>query len=808
MKLKFLNNKFFIYILLTLSLILSFWVISLFEIISTIYSGKEIATIFTYILFKFLNQFFAGVLIALICFPLYLIFNYFNKKIGIIFIKIFFALLVLVEFSLTKYSLTTLLNLGADLLGYSMYDIYLTVTSSESISFVYFIAFFIFPLLFLMIFYFIRKKSIHKFIAIGLLVLITFTISLKLFYTDISEAIYQNKTYFFVADVLNYKMNKTEINASNFIGNNEYPLLKSSKETKDVLSPFFNLNNEKPNIVFIIVEGLGAEFMGDKYYGGFTPYLDSLMPKSLHWENFLSNTGRTFGALPSLLGSLPFGEKGFLEIPETPAHISLLSILKMNGYTTSFYSGDRSSFDKKINFLEYNNVDNIIDENLYDDSYPKTVNEATGFSWGYSDNEIFTKTLSVLDDRKTPRLDIITTQTIHEPFNFPSKDLFLLKVDSTLNAGKKFKMTEKEITANKDIFASILYADHSLKKFMKAFEKRDDFNNTVFVITGDHRLIPITQKDKLCRFNVSLFIYSPMLNKTASIKSISSHLDITPSVLSLLAANFSVKIPEKTSWLGTGLDTVKEFSNVHEIPLMRYKGSVIDYIYKEYMYSGGDLFKINKNFGLNKIDDQILLDEISQSFEKFKELNAYVTQNDKIYPKDATLVSVNKHEFTSKEKATIASLSTNLTLDQVFLLAREKAFNKQRETARLLCNYILSKEPNYIDVKVLKGRTFAWDGKYIESEEELLNALKRAPYYDDIYLALLDMYWWSFQSEKAELIFEKAKKNNIKNDEVAYKMARASLLMEDEMKANSLIDSILLKNPTNKEYIKLKNSLK
>jgi hypothetical protein len=46
-----------------------------------------------------------------------------------------------------------------------------------------------------------------------------------------------------------------------------------------------------------------------KCYGGFT-YLDSLIPKSLYWENFVSNAGRTFGALPSILGSLPY-EKDF-----------------------------------------------------------------------------------------------------------------------------------------------------------------------------------------------------------------------------------------------------------------------------------------------------------------------------------------------------------------------------------------------------------------------------------------------------------------------------------------------------------------
>jgi len=808
MKLKLLYNKFSLYITLTLSLILAFWAINLHEIFYTIYSGKEIENIILYVLFKLSNHFLAGVLIALCCFPIYLILNFFNKKTGIIIVKILFFLAVLIEFSLTKYSLTTLLNLGADLFGYSIEDIYFTVTSSESISFIYILGFFIFPSLYLLAFYFIKNKTIGKPTVYGLLVFLAFTILIRFSYRKVTEAAYQNKTYFFVADVIKYKINKAEVNMVNFKGENEYPLLKSSKETKDVLSPFFNLNDKKPNLVFIIVEGLGTEFIGDKYYGGFTPYLDSLMSRSIYWENFLSNTGRTFGALPSLFGSLPFGEKGFLEISEIPTHISLLSVLKNNGYTSSFYSGDRVSFDKKINFLEYNEVNFVIDENLYDNSYPKTVNESTGFSWGYSDNEIFTKTLSVLDDRKEPRLDIIATQTIHEPFTFPSKELFLSKIDSILNSDKKFKMTKNEILTNKDIFASILYADHSLKRFMEGLEKRDDFDNTIFIITGDHRLIPITQKDKLCRFNVPLFIYSKMLRETASIKSISSHFDITPSILSLLNNNFNFNIPQKTAWLGAGLDTVKKFRNKHKIPLMRYKGSINDFIYKEYMYSGGDLFKINENFGLNKIDNQELLKEITESFNKFKEINAYVTQKDKIYPKNSFLVSKKKYQFTSKEKAIIDSFSSNLTLDQLFLVAREKAFNKERKTATLLCNYILSKEPNHVDVKILKGRIFAWDGKFKESEEELLDALKRAPYYDDIYLALLDMYWWSSQNEKAKLIFEKAKKNNINNDEVVFKMARASLLMNDEINANRLIDSLLKKKPTEQEYIKFKNSLK
>jgi phosphoglycerol transferase MdoB-like AlkP superfamily enzyme len=51
-----------------------------------------------------------------------------------------------------------------------------------------------------------------------------------------------------------------------------------------------------------------------------------------------------------ILGSLYYGEK-VLELNPLPANISLVSILKANDYTTSFYSGDDSSFDRKNKFF-------------------------------------------------------------------------------------------------------------------------------------------------------------------------------------------------------------------------------------------------------------------------------------------------------------------------------------------------------------------------------------------------------------------------------------------------------------------------
>lgn len=807
MSFKDINKNIQVYILICFSLLLSFWLISIYEIFAMFISGREIPNLLKLISYRFSNHLLSVLIIFLIFLPLYLLLVRKKRKPGVVAIKVIFVLIIIIELSLTKYSLTTLLNLGADLLGYSFDDILITVTASESASFLSYLPILIFPLLFLTSCFFLKKSIFFKysgrvFITISLGVIIA-----KFALADFSESIYQNKLAFFVSDIVRVQVEKSEIDTIKLQGGEEYPLLKDANNYKDVLGPFFNLKQEKPNIVMILVEGLGSEFVGDREFSGFTPYINSLISKSLFWDNFLSNTGRTFGALPSLTASLPFGEKGFLELEDMPSHHSLFSILKNNDYSTSFFSGDQSSFDKKIIFLEYNDVENIIDENKYENFYPKSVNGSTGFSWGYSDFEIFKKTLATIDQIPSPRFDLITTQTIHEPFDFPLQKEYSVKIDSILNSGVKLKATSKEINSYKNIFASILYADHSIKMFMEAYEKKPEYENTIFIISGDHRVIPIAQKDKLCRFNVPFIIYSPMLKQGKIMNSISSHFDVAPSLLAFLGNNYNVELPEKVAWLGEGIDTTAAFTNKHQIPLMRYKGTISDYLYKDYMYSDGKLYKIKEDFNTFQISDKKVLDTMKTKLKEFKNLNAYVTNNDKIISEKIKTSSLSRYTFSDEEKEILAKMTKGLSLDKIFQLARKKAFNDKRDTARLICNYLLKNAPNYVDVRILKGRTLAWDKQYEESELELKNAIKRSPYYFDSYLALLDLYWWSSQNEKSIELVEKAKERGIDNDEIAFKLARAYRTLNKNDMALKLMDSILKKDPTNHEYIKFKKSL-
>ncbi len=810
MKLNFSTKQLFKYLHLIISLVVVFWLISLFEIYQ-IYTSQEVTiSAWNFVANYFLNDFLTVAILAILIFPIYFLTALISKRLGVIIVQIIFVLVTLIQFSLVKYSLTTLLFLGADILGYSYSDIYITTASSGATSMASLIPFLVLPIVLIVLRYLITNYFKNTGVLLFLGVLLLSLVGAKLVLPSTFNTDHKNKLYFFVEDIIRYQVEKSLTNVKSFANRDDYPLLRPSSEIKDVLSPFFNTSDsiQGPNIVILMIEGLGGEFVGNHAYAGFTPYLDSLIPKSLYWENFVSNSGRTFGVYPSLLASLPYGDNGFMQMEKLPSHISLISVLKANGYTTSYYSGGRSSFDRKINFFEDNGIDFVVDEGNFGPGYARTQATSEGFSWGYPDGELYRKILASLNGLQQPRLDIVLTISNHEPFKFPNKSLFLKRVDSIFSTPKISSEEKNILKPHKEILASLMYTDYAIKNFIEAYKKRPDYKHTIFIITGDHRLIPIPQKDKLCRFHVPMIIYSPMLKRTKRFKSISSHWDIAPSLMSFLEHNYPLLELEEVAWMSNGLDTVAAFRNIHKIPLMRTKGGIHDYIYKDYFYSRGKLYKIKEDFNVYNVSDKQLLKEVVDSLNAFKKLNAYVTKKNKIYPEALNIYKKSTIVFSDEEIATIQELTSGLSFDETFNVAKKAAFEGDYKTARLLCNYILSEIPNHADARILKGRTYAWENNFKQAELELQNVLKRVPYYDEVYLALIDLYWWMHQDEKSISIAKKAYKNNLKNPNISFKLAKAYQRMNDLKQATKLMDSILQIYPENQNYITFKQSLK
>ena len=527
----------------------------------------------------------------------------------------------------------------------------------------------------------------------------------------------------------------------------EYPLLEKS-HYKDVLSPFFKKSSQKPNLVFLIVEGLGRAFAGPgAQYGGFTPYLDSLAQQGLWFKNVLSGSGRSFGLHPTLFGSLPFGQKGFMELgADMPQHRTLISLLNNNGYQTNYFCGYDSHFDMIDVFLERQHIDHIMDESDFDSNYTKMDSIKGGFTWGYGDKSLFNESFKKIDrwGNQQPRMDVYFTLNTHEPFIIPQKEKYLKRFNQRLGQ-MKVSDQKKEVFKNyKDIFASLLFADDAIRNFINSYKKRPEYKNTIFIITGDHRMGPIPHQSKIDRFRVFFTIYSPLLKKKEQISSVSTHFNVTPTLLGYLKDNYHITLPPTDHWMAGLMDTTKAFRNIQKVPLMRNKNQIVDYLDHNYFLANKQLFKVEPKLWITPVQDGAKKTELEGELQHFLAMDHYITTRDKLIP-----TSQKTSLYKAGEKLVHKMKWDSLNDVKLFRKARRLAIEGKRDTARAIAHYVLGNNPNYHDMRTLVGRSYAWDQQYDKAREIFDDIIKRDSTYVDAYNALADVEIWSKHFDKA-----------------------------------------------------------
>ena len=538
----------------------------------------------------------------------------------------------------------------------------------------------------------------------------------------------------------------------------EYPFLHRTSE-KDVLGPFFKDTSTPPNIVFLIVESLGGEFVGKSgRWNGFAPYLDSLAQESLYWPNGLSLSGRTFGVAPSLLGSLPPGRHGFMDLgPNYPHHQTLISLLNKQGYHTAFYSAYDTYFDNLDYFLEYQQTDFILNKQLIEKRYSRKISKDAQNYWGFADKTMFDIVSGILDTTAAnPRLEVYHTLQSHSPFTVPNPEKYDQKFNSRLRSIKASDTRKKSYKQYQEELTTLLYTDEAIRTFMNNYKKRAEFKNTIFVITGDHWLIPVPQTSQISRYHVPIIMYSPLLKQSAHFKSVNTHANITPSITSFLEQNHDITIPDSVHWIGSVMDTSRSFHNMHSIPLMKNKNQLTDYIHKNYYLSSDQLFRLQDGLRLQSISASEKKTELQKSFNHFKMNNQYVVTNDKLYPGSMASEKPQKYNFIARYDTLFQRIdSLSLSADQQFHLARQHAFDDQYDTSRAIARRLLMRYPDYHDVRLLLGRTYAWEGQYDEARTIFNNVLKRDSTYYDTYNALSDTERWAGNPEAALKIINK-----------------------------------------------------
>jgi phosphoglycerol transferase MdoB-like AlkP superfamily enzyme len=584
-------------------------------------------------------------IILLLVSPLYYLLCQISEKTAHRLFVILIAVFSFLHFLILKYFLYQLIPLDTFLYQYSLREILFTINTSE----VSYIKSFLLLFILLAIIYFL-DKILNKInfrkrsgLTVGLLFFIAVSASLIIIASDIKlNNFTKNKSMFFYSRSLSHFLQKGTDSAGlvkqsfaefqrlypgKLFSDKEYPLLHEFKNI-NVLKPYFNKFDSPPNIVILIVEGLNDDFLYDYKGVNLMPFTSKLKDKSLYWNRCFTLGERSFAVVPSLLGSLPYGEKGFTLLDKLPRHLSLVSILNANNYRTNFFYGQAAWFHQKDRFFKYNNISLIFDNTRFAEKYQKIIVGNDQFFWGYNDKDLYSQSFEVLDTiQKKPRLDVFYTGTSHSPFAISEPDRYNVrfsKIKSELKNDSAVVFFDKY----KKYIQSILFVDDALELFFKKYETRADYDNTIFVITGDHPMTEIPIANSIKRYHVPLIIYSKKLNTVKTFTNTVSHLDFYETILSFLS-EYQVKVPNGSSALGSNL-ILDQPESEKRIAFMNDNREIIDYYSNNYFLSGEKLFSVGKDLSLAVLTDQKVLKRMQDELSAFKNTNYDVSLHNKI----------------------------------------------------------------------------------------------------------------------------------------------------------------------------------
>lgn len=278
----------------------------------------------------------------------------------------------------------------------------------------------------------------------------------------------------------------------------------------------------RKNIVMITVESLSADFLAA--YGnedGITPNLDTLIEKSLVFDNLYAAGNRSVRGLEALTLCIPpSAGESLIKRPDNAGLFSTGTVLRENGYTTSFIYGGDSYFDNMRAYFSGNGFE-IIDKYRY----PK---EDITFSniWGTCDEDSYRVALKEFDKKAesgTPFHAIIFTISNHRPYTFPEGKI-------TYDGEMKSRS------------AAVKYTDFAIGQFLAEASRRPWFGNTVFIVVADHcassagkTSIPVD------KYHIPAIVYSPGFIQPRRVEKLCSQIDLMPTIFSLLHFSYDSK---------------------------------------------------------------------------------------------------------------------------------------------------------------------------------------------------------------------------------------------------------------------------
>ena len=317
-----------------------------------------------------------------------------------------------------------------------------------------------------------------------------------------------------------YSRVKKYIDVTKFISG-EVPFLHLQKP--DVSQPNYN-------VVILLEESLGAEYVGSLQGLKLTPEFDELTKEGVLFTKLYCTGTRSVRGIEAVTsGFLPNPSESIVKLSGSQqGFFTLADAFSRQNYDTSFIYGGMANFDNMASFFNGNGFKNIIDETDFDADGKIYAMKGT---WGYSDEDLAVKANEYYKSLgKKPFFSLMFSTSNHEPFEFP---------DGRIKLYEQPKNT---------VHNAMKYADFSIGKFFELAKKEAYYKNTIFVVIADHNtrtygknLVPVN------KFHIPALIIAPNVEKGITYDNLASQMDIPSTVLALSG------ITTKTPMVGRNL---------------------------------------------------------------------------------------------------------------------------------------------------------------------------------------------------------------------------------------------------------------
>ena len=309
--------------------------------------------------------------------------------------------------------------------------------------------------------------------------------------------------------------------------NSDIPTLRSQQATNSSPGP--------KNLVIIIEESLGAEFVGSMGGLPLTPNIDQFANEGIWFENLYATGTRSARGLEAIVtGFLPTTSQSVLKLGRAQKDFFTLGeFLRRRGFDTSFIYGGEAQFDNMRRFFAGNGFDTVIDKHDF-------TNPVFEGSWGVADEDVFNYAHEYFESRSSdkPFASVLFTTTNHSPFGFPDGRIELYE--------------EPKATVNN----AVKYADYALGRYIQMAKESSYWDDTVFLIVSDHNsrvygseIVPIE------RFHIPGVIMGGSISPQRWSR-VASQIDLLPTLLSLIGVGGEHPAP--------GLDLTR--ADIDEIP--------------------------------------------------------------------------------------------------------------------------------------------------------------------------------------------------------------------------------------------------